>query len=359
MIFTYADVEQRQRLIDRLLQELEGRANAIQKIGQDLVLCKERNTKLEEKTLMLEDKLRESEIRTTKLLNTVDIQDIPRDELEKRYSSMAQRLQNEIIAKRELSVKLEIAQLAQIERNDIEKKYLEMQQAHLAQQQKLQELQGGNNVISHYKATIEKQEHVIAKLGSYLKEKMPETVQRKIDDAINSNNTEDVEINLYRVLADENALLKRQILELETTKDVSNQLSTSNKMLSISSSSFSDSQYLEVLMRAETSETRVSVLEAELAKNARKFACQLADMQKKLTERSSQQRTPEYSILKDIKPENIVRRRQVSWSRDSQSPPGGKAASAKPVPSHRSHPQLPQTHPLKQRLSKRESDLYF
>jgi hypothetical protein len=47
LTFTYQDIEQRQKLIDRLLAELDSRTEAVKKIGNDLVAAKETNKALE------------------------------------------------------------------------------------------------------------------------------------------------------------------------------------------------------------------------------------------------------------------------------------------------------------------------
>ncbi|KAJ3224830.1 Coiled-coil domain-containing protein 33 [Chytriomyces hyalinus] len=362
MTFTYADVEQRQRLIDKLLHELETRSNAVQKVGQDLVTSKERNAKLEEKIKLLEDKLRESEIKTNKLLNTVDIQDIPRLELEKRYSSMAERLQNEIVKHRNLSAQLEVAQLAQIERNDVEKKYLEMQQAHMAQQKLLHALQSDKEAENLFKATIKKQEHVIGRLGSYLKERVPANIQGKIDEAIKASEPDELEVNLYKVLADENTALKRQISDMEKRQNSEAHAPKLNDIRyhpqpysnNASAHVVPEATYVEVLMRAESSETRVVVLEEELARNAKRFAKQLADMQKRLHEREHSNRTPpEYAILKDIKKSDDkqpAQRKNISWTRPASS----SETSAPETPPQKLNPITQQ-----KKLRKRESEYYF
>ncbi|ORY48589.1 hypothetical protein BCR33DRAFT_39395 [Rhizoclosmatium globosum] len=82
--FKYSDVEQRQRLIDRLLQELENRSMSIQKLGVDIVGLKERNQKYEDKIKHLESILHEKDVKTNQLLNTIDIKDIPLPELQRR-----------------------------------------------------------------------------------------------------------------------------------------------------------------------------------------------------------------------------------------------------------------------------------
>ncbi|KAJ3199042.1 hypothetical protein HDU82_000770, partial [Entophlyctis luteolus] len=287
LVFTYADVSQRQRLIDRLLLELEDRSKSIQKVGSELVASKERNEQLEGKVKQLEAKLRENETKTNQLLNTIDIKDVPLDELQRRYTAMAERLKTELARNSQMSKQIESANLTLIERNDYEKKCLELQQAHMAQQSLLQKLQVDVDAMSHTKATIKKQESVISKLATFLKDKLPLSVQSelgkvfkffdhciqdKIDEVLSSKEPDGIEVCLHKILADETAILKARIRELEEQKErPTDCLGTK-----------SEDDYYEVLFRAETSEVRVAALEEELARNAKEFAKRLADMQKQL-----------------------------------------------------------------------------
>ncbi|ORY48590.1 hypothetical protein BCR33DRAFT_651962, partial [Rhizoclosmatium globosum] len=114
---------------------------------------------------------------------------------------------------------------------DFEKKYLELQQAHMGQQNLLQRLQKDQDSLKDTKETLKKQERIITKLGSYLKDRLPSNLQE----------SEDTPVPRGSVPQD---------------------------------------QYYEALMRAETNETRIIALEQELTNNAREFARKLADMQK-------------------------------------------------------------------------------
>ncbi|KAJ3098788.1 Coiled-coil domain-containing protein 33 [Physocladia obscura] len=180
LTFKYSDMEQRQRLIDKLLNELENRSLAIKKIGEDLLSSRERNAKLENKIKLLETKLQEAETKTNQLLNTIDIKDIPLVELQRRYTSMADRLKTEIESNKRMSLQLETSNLDLIERNDFETKYLELQQAHMAQQNLLQKLQHDCDSINQTKKTIKKQEDVISKLGGFLKDRLPANIQSNL-----------------------------------------------------------------------------------------------------------------------------------------------------------------------------------
>ncbi|KAI9338223.1 hypothetical protein BDR26DRAFT_863224 [Obelidium mucronatum] len=238
-------------LIDRLLQELENRSLAIQKLGLDIVAGKERNAKLE-------------------TYHTA--------ELQRRYTSMADRLSSELAKTKDLLQRVESSNLILMERNDFEKRYLELQQAHMAQQNLVQRLQRDKDVLQDSRETIRKQENVIEKLGTYLKERMPANMQGKITDLLTSKEPQDMEANLQKMLSDENLELKKRVMELE--KQLAEVPESDHRLKC--KDSISEEDYYEVLMRAESNETRIVALEQELSNNAREFAKQLAQMQKKL-----------------------------------------------------------------------------
>ncbi|KAJ3028281.1 UNVERIFIED_CONTAM: Coiled-coil domain-containing protein 33 [Siphonaria sp. JEL0065] len=328
--FKYSDVAQRQKLIDRLLQELENRSQAIQKLGLDIVAGKERNLKLEDKIKHLESKLHEKEVKTNQLLNTIDIQDIPHSELQRRYTSMADRLHSEIAKNKDLLKQVESSNMILMERNDFEKRYLELQQAHMAQQNLVQRLQRDQDELQDSKETIKKQENVISKLGNYLKDRMPSSMQGKIDGAIMAKDPQDVDLNLQRILADENLQLKKQITELE--KKLENQRRDSDEYpKSTNGGAVSEEEYFEVLMRAESNETRIIALEQELSTNAREFAKQLAQMQKKMMAKDLSKPIPSLGTLKESSRSPDGRdsrhsRHQSPFSKSRQSKPKSEDA---------------------------------
>jgi ribosomal protein S4 len=75
----------RQSLMDRLIQELDVRTEAIQKIGNDLYELRAINTAQEKEIVQLKAKLETAEIKTTKLMNTFDLDAVSVDELKRRY----------------------------------------------------------------------------------------------------------------------------------------------------------------------------------------------------------------------------------------------------------------------------------
>ena len=172
MVFTFHDIEQRQKMIDGLMQELDARANAIRKIGSDLYSLREINSRLEETVKSLEKKVSDNDIKTAQLINTVDIEVLSLPELQRRYALLVQKLSIELKRSNEMGEMLQSAQVSKIERNEAEKKYLELVHAHKEQSAYIQKLQDSLKQNTRYKAAIKKQELVIQKLEVLLKDSM-------------------------------------------------------------------------------------------------------------------------------------------------------------------------------------------
>ncbi|KAJ3383504.1 hypothetical protein HDU92_004084, partial [Lobulomyces angularis] len=308
LIFTFHDIEQRQKLIDRLMQELDARTSAVKKIGGDLYAVREANSELEQKIKILEQKISENEVKTVQLLNTVDIDVIPIEEVKRRYALLAQKLQLEINRTRDLSEKLENNQLKRIESNELEKKYLEIKQAHKAQAAYIQNLQECLKQTSKYKSAITKQEQVIQKLEVLLKDSMAKLEEFFYNAKMNPDTFNG---GVYRLLTEENQMLKEKILNLERsatphrkTKDFSTEyeiqqlkealhkeqeryqeLERQMKVEFVAGDK--DVELFKLLMRAEKAESRVKSLEQELSNSAKSYAKQLTDLKLKLSERGN------------------------------------------------------------------------
>jgi hypothetical protein len=218
MIFTFQDIQQRQKLIDRLMQELEARTEAVKKIGSDLYASRQENSIQENEIQTMKKTIQDNDIRTVKLLNTIDIDVLPLDEIKRRYALLAQKLQIEINRTRDLTDKLDIAQKSKIERNELEKKYLELRHAHKAQSTHIQTLQERLQETQKFKGAIKKQEQVIQKLEVLLKDSMNGTENQSKMDAFFSNakmNPDSFDGGVYRLLTEENQMLKDKLLKIE------------------------------------------------------------------------------------------------------------------------------------------------
>lgn len=218
MIFTFKDIQQRQKLIDRLMQELEARTEAVKKIGSDLYASRQENAIQEAEMKTMKKKIQENDIRTVKLLNTIDIDVLGIDEIKRRYALLAQKLQIEINRGRDLTDKLDIAQKIKIERNELEKKYLELRHAHKAQSTHIQTLQDKLGETKKFKDAIRKQEMVIQKLEVLLKDSMSGAEgQGRMEEFFRGAkvNPECFDGGVYRLLTEENGMLKDKLLKLE------------------------------------------------------------------------------------------------------------------------------------------------
>ncbi|KAI8809840.1 hypothetical protein BJ742DRAFT_802599 [Cladochytrium replicatum] len=284
--FTHHDIEQRQRLIDRLLEELDARALAIKRIGQDLSKERDINCHLQQTIRDLRQQVENNQIKTNKLLNTVDIDAVPYEELKRRYAVLAEKLSREIIRGREMNDRLELTQAVAIEKNEIEKQFLELQHAHTSQQLYVQKLQDKCADAAKYKRAIRKQEEVIQKLevlikngvgkdGSELLDKLFESI--RIDTAL-------FDTNLYKVLTEENRKLKQKLLDLQKWKHHQSKTEkTERSSHNLTQQTHSDEPtVLKLIMRAETAEARSQALEQELITSSKAFARQLAEMKAKL-----------------------------------------------------------------------------
>lgn len=92
MMVSVKDMEQRQRLVDRLLKELDTRTDAVKRVGADLVKLRDNNTVLETQVLSLQRQLRDKDAKTEYLLNLGDIELLNRDELQRRYDILFMQL---------------------------------------------------------------------------------------------------------------------------------------------------------------------------------------------------------------------------------------------------------------------------
>ncbi|KAJ3126523.1 hypothetical protein HK098_007423 [Nowakowskiella sp. JEL0407] len=250
MTFTYHDITQRQKLIDRLLEELESRTDAVKKVGQEIFALREHNAQMESKIRDQEKIIKEHELKTVQLVSCVDLEGLSGDELRRRYDILlfSQKLQTAINHEAQLKSKLESAQ------NDL-----------------------------------------IERLEEYF---------NSVD-----VNPDVFDSGLYKLITEENRQLKEKLVELESEKtkmdNVPLDIATLQKELErerkkniqlqnskpdISGSETSESKYFSLLMRAETAEARASALQYELLENAKTFARKITSLKSQLLEKSTNQR---------------------------------------------------------------------
>ncbi|TPX69550.1 hypothetical protein SpCBS45565_g02253 [Spizellomyces sp. 'palustris'] len=322
LTFTYRDIEQRQQLIDRLTKEMDARTEAVKKVGQDLLRVREINARLEAKIRTLENKLDDADMRTARLMNTSDLDVLSSDELRRRYyilcgvmlgffldipgqfdtldSSLLRhspllvhKLQKEVHANQRLQNELEEAHRSTIERNELEKRFLEIREAHTAQQAYLQKLQDKLEKASKFKLAMQKQEVVIKKLEELLKEALQADMQggqTRLSAFVQSacRDPDTFESGVCKLLAEENVALSERILKLEKQKNGKRDAQASQPRAEkeetgapkqeIESEKANRHEFSIMSTRAERAEARVKALEEELVRSAKSFAQQLAEM---------------------------------------------------------------------------------
>ncbi|KAJ3097922.1 hypothetical protein HDU97_004458, partial [Phlyctochytrium planicorne] len=281
MVFTFQDIEQRQRLIDRLLKELGERNDAIKKVGEDLYSTRQRNASLEKKIAELERAIQKRETKLAQLMNMIDLEALPIEELKRRYVLLSQKLQQELQVGKEQQVVIDELEQRQLSKSELERKYLELQKAHTSQQLYVQKLQSSLEKIAKYKETIKRQEEIIEKLEGFLKVSLPVSNHEIFGKGLLKSKNDHASLNsdITRLLIEENNRLKTTVGELEKQSQAMQQqksvetpetpkLQTDPHM----SHNKMDEDYAKALLRAEVAEARVSALEAELARRADEFA---------------------------------------------------------------------------------------
>lgn len=256
-------------LVAKLTKEVDARGDAIRRIGQDLTICREQNSVLEARIKELENEKRDFENQANIFSHSIDLDVITRPELEKRYSLLSAKLLSQVGKTKKMTETIHRLQNSNIERNNLERDFLELRQAHTAQQEVLHRLQACSQDSSGLKSTIKKQEEVIAKLESLVRK------SRQAPHHDVSNNSSMNESAQIKSLIEENEALKQRVQELE---------SQNHDRKDAVGVSFKEEDYLNALLKAETNEVRVAALESELLKNAKSFAQQLAEAKAKILE---------------------------------------------------------------------------
>ncbi|TPX31589.1 hypothetical protein SmJEL517_g05096 [Synchytrium microbalum] len=221
------DITYYQNTIDRLLQELNSRTDALKRVGADLVAGREIQAKLESKIRELRKRIAESDGQTAMLMDMMDLDVLSAEELRKRYTILCKKLKQEKAYSRDMVERLEVVQNVAIEKNELEKSFLEIRQAHTAQAAYVLALQ--ETVEEGAKATslAKKQEAMIKKLQRDLSDQqrlVKESGRRHAESAefprryveLESLRRQGGETNeISRALSNENQELKQRLLDME------------------------------------------------------------------------------------------------------------------------------------------------
>ncbi|KAJ3345848.1 hypothetical protein HDU91_007216 [Kappamyces sp. JEL0680] len=156
------------KFIERLIEELDRKNEAINKIGQDCLVLR-RNAADQEKIIgKLRESLDESDLKTKRLIQSFDIDIIPHNELKRRYGLLAQKLETTLEKLDNAFKRIDQLERIEFEKEKVERENLALRQAHTAQQALVLDLQESVQKAQKFKSVIQKQETVIDKLEAEL-----------------------------------------------------------------------------------------------------------------------------------------------------------------------------------------------
>lgn len=170
---------QTNKLIEKLIEELDRKSDAIQRVGEDLGLVRKHASIQEREIIDLRLKLSDSDLKTKRLINAFDIDIIPQDELRRRYGLLAGKLETALERLNNANQKVEEMEHVEVQKERLERENTALRQAHMAQQNLVLDLQESVQKAQKFKSVIQKQESVITQLEASLmasKEEMIESL---------------------------------------------------------------------------------------------------------------------------------------------------------------------------------------
>ncbi|KAI9103080.1 hypothetical protein DFS34DRAFT_351581 [Phlyctochytrium arcticum] len=351
------DIEQRQVLIDRLTRELDRRTEAVKRVGQELLNLRDLNARLENKNQTLHRRLEDADIKTARLMSTADIDVLSLDEIRRRYVLLVYKLDKAMKTNTGLVKEIEGLQDVDFEKTALEDRFLELRQAHTAQQSILQKMQAKLDKFAKSRQTIERQEQVISKLEGIFQEMTRKEVlepHNPIEHFIRAVCREGAIYDhaLAKIVTEENSKLTSQLAELnvqvaglqsendnlkeELAKNAWEGEDARRRFEEAAAQRYEEynwkARYQTAVTRAERAEGKIQALEDELAQNAQSFAQQMSQLRRYAAETTT--------ALNNVKAVNAQYREQYSPSpiltpeptpapvNEDQRPGVGKAKAA-------------------------------
>jgi hypothetical protein len=301
------DVEKKQVLIDRLMDEVDSRTVALRQAGEDIVELRTANNDLAAAMAEMERKAEMHKASEEKLVASSEMGELlDHDELLFKFKLMGQKYRIQSVQLAEMDTKYKKMRNDLIAKNELEKSYLELQNAHMAQGKAMQAISKENKKVTRYKQTAAYQEKVIRKLETLLEDAVKDARKAKdyeveISELKNQlshskDNKEFEELKeAYERLRKRNtsntslqnvgADSKFQEMEIDRLKGEVARLRTKLQAIADGSgSSMGEEDKLRLEMKLESSETRVASLEEQLTEAGRIYARQITDLKAKLAE---------------------------------------------------------------------------
>eukprot|EP01136_Pigoraptor_vietnamica_P001019 Opistho-1_new@27068 len=305
------DVDSKQRLINRLLREVDERTEAVRRVGQDVLQLREQNAMLEAANADLRRAMADRDAAIVEAAHGTELDTLPRDELVRRIVALSGRYQQEAQRCAEYQQRTQQLQNVLIKKNEAEKRWIELEKAHTAQAAYVQKLQESVGKSSKYEQTCKQQEKVIVRLE--------QIIDKHVKDAHRGGTGGapfNIEMESRKYLQEENARLREQIRtqqfgpaqgedgkgaegasadvaklrhELEAERQKNSRLQSEVELAKVSAAGrMDDDERLMLMLRVDKAESRVAALESEMLANAKTYAKQISDLKLQLSERKAQ-----------------------------------------------------------------------
>ncbi|XP_070580710.1 coiled-coil domain-containing protein 33-like isoform X2 [Ptychodera flava] len=250
-------------LLDYQMKELENYRDAMKRMGKDILRLREEIARLEGENSQLRRQLHMHDDSTRAMLYASDLDGLSRAEIMERFLLLRRQLMNQTAETTHYKDKLQRLQNEIIKKNDNEKEYLRLQDAHMAQSAMLQKLQSKQERVKKLEDTMKEQENVIDKLERLLNEKIK-----------NGQMAADKKSEAYTALSTENARLRTELEYMKMNPPAK-------------ASALDEAERMELYAKLDRAEGRIMSLEKQLESNARRWGKEKESMLIRMNENTN------------------------------------------------------------------------
>jgi hypothetical protein len=294
------ELTQKQEIIHRMMKEVDDKTESLKLTGAEIVELRKQIKLLQNENQILRRRLGQEEQMQIESLVTQEIHKMSLPELKSKIIKLAQayrgeRLRNEEFEKALKQAQNEIANARKLA-NDLE----QLQKVHEEDSEKFLNLQKETQKIGLYRETIKKQEEVITKMEGLLKKTMHENERQK-DSLLELEQLRTENLKLQKEIKDfvvnsTPGLLGRGNVELEKSKKEIARLQTlinelqndlSNKRPISAEKKELQNEILELEVKYQKANARISSLQKELETSAKNYAKEIAALKLILAEKEA------------------------------------------------------------------------
>ena len=294
------ELTQKQEIIHRMMKEVDDKTESLKLTGAEIVELRKQIKLLQNENQILRRRLGQEEQMQIESLVTQEIHKMSLPELKSKIIKLAQayrgeRLRNEEFEKALRQAQNEIANARKLA-NDLE----QLQKIHEEDSEKYLNLQKETQKIGLYRETIKKQEEVITKMEGLLKKTMYENERQK-DSLLELEQLRTENLKLQKEIKDfvvnsTPGVLGRGNIELEKSKKEINRLQTiikelqndlNNKRPISAEKKELQNEILELEVKYQKANARISSLQKELESSAKNYAKEIAALKLILAEKEA------------------------------------------------------------------------